>query len=84
MPRIDSGMSSTMAEGFGKALRKLRKERNLTLEALGEKTELDFRTIQRYEAADRSPILENIKRIAEALDITPGQLVDLAYEKTKE
>lgn len=77
-------MSTTMAEGFGKALRQLRKERNLTLEDLGERCELDYRTIQRYETADRSPILENIRRIAEALEVTPGQLVDLAYEKSKE
>ena len=40
-------------------------------------------TIRRYQNGERSPILKNIVKLTEALNVTPDYLVDLAYLASK-
>ena len=70
-----------LAEAFGLVLKRERKKRGLTQVRLIEMTGLDRRTIQHYESAQRTPILQNIQIIAEALDMSPGTLVDLVFDE---
>jgi len=60
---------------FGTNLRKYRKSRGLSQEALAELCGLHRTYIGSIECFRRSISLENIKRIADALDIEPYRLL---------
>lgn len=55
---------------FGKAIRKRRRELDLTQEQLAERSELHRGYISTIETGDRNPSLENIEKLAKALDIS--------------
>lgn len=59
---------------FGKAVRRRRRELDLSQEKLGELAELHPTYISGIERGDRNPTLENIEKLARALDIS---VVDL-------
>ena len=61
---------------FGKVVREIRQERGLTQEKLAELAEVDRTYVYRIETGKRSPSIEVLFRIAEALKMTPGQLLD--------
>ena len=52
---------------FAERLVQLRKERGLTLQALGEVAEVHWTQIRRYETGGAQPTLEVLKRLAVAL-----------------
>jgi len=56
---------------FGEKLRIYRKNKNLTQAMLAEKSGLSVLSIRRYETNERDPKLKDIKRLAEALGISP-------------
>lgn len=60
----------------GELIKTARKNKGLTQKQLAEKTGLAAVTIQQYERNLRQPRLENIKKIAEALDTTVAYLMD--------
>ena len=70
-----------LAEAFGLVLKRERKKRGLTQVRLIEMTGLDRRTIQHYESAQRTPILQNIEILAKVLGMSPGALVDLVFDE---
>lgn len=72
--------SSSLAEQIGARIRKLRLERQLTQEQLGERAGLDPAELSRYERGKRTPGLENLARIAEALGLPLPALVDASEE----
>lgn len=59
---------------FGERLRELRTERNLSQERLAELAGLDRNYIGQIERAERNVALVNIVRIAQALEVEPGEL----------
>lgn len=59
---------------FGERLRELRTERNLSQERLAELAGVDRNYIGQIERAERNVALVNIVRIAQALEIAPGEL----------
>lgn len=59
---------------FGERLRELRTQRNLSQERLAELAGLDRNYIGQIERAERNVALVNIVRIAQALDVEPGEL----------
>lgn len=59
---------------FGERLRELRTERNLSQERLAELAGLDRNYIGQIERAERNVALVNIVRIAQALEVGPGEL----------
>lgn len=61
---------------FAANLRRLRLEAGLSQEELGAKTGIGMSHISRYEAAQREPRIGTVARIAEALDVRPGDLLD--------
>jgi transcriptional regulator with XRE-family HTH domain len=60
---------------FGKVLRTLRENNNLSQEKLAEYCDLDRTYISLLERGHRQPTISTIFKIAGALDISPSELV---------
>jgi transcriptional regulator with XRE-family HTH domain len=63
---------------LGGAIKRLRVERNLTQEDLAHKAEITTGTLSRTETGETSPSWRTVKSIAEALDMSPAELVATA------
>jgi len=61
---------------FAQNLRRLRLQAGLSQEALGYKCDLHRTEISLLERAGRDPRLSTIVRLARALGVTPGALLD--------
>jgi len=70
----------TIEEAFGKAIKKLRKEKNLSQEGLAAASSLDRSFISLLENGRKQPSLVTIFQLAKALDIVPSQLIANAEE----
>lgn len=68
---------------IGETIKNIRKDQGLTQKELAEKTGLALITIQQYERNVREPKLESIKKIAEALGVTMGDLIGDDFDKYK-
>ncbi len=75
MPRRDDPQI-----GLGKAIRKLRQERKLSQEALGNRAEIHPTWISHIESGRINPTWGNVRRIAAGLKIPLAQLAALAEE----
>lgn len=74
-----------LEKAFGKALKQLRKERNLSQnDVLKLANGLERTTYQKFDSGRRVPKVISIIKIAEAMDIDPGSIVNLAYKYYKE
>lgn len=60
---------------FGKRVRELRKERGLSQVELAAKVGIDRSYMGFLERGERNPSLEMIAKIAEALSVTPDELL---------
>lgn len=58
-----------------KSLREWRASRFLTQEELGAKVGVTFYTISNWELGIKQPRVKNLRALAEALGIQPGQIV---------
>lgn len=63
-------------ETVSKKIRKIRKEKNITLKELSEKTKLSVSFLSQFEREISSITLISLKKIAEALDVTMKELFD--------
>ena len=61
---------------FGKVLRDLRVDRNLTQEKLAELADFDRTYIYRLEKGKREPSLSTILKLSDALKVSPGEFFD--------
>jgi transcriptional regulator with XRE-family HTH domain len=68
-------------KALGSAVRALRKERGLTQEQLAELCDRHPVYISELERGLKNPSIESIIRLCAALKTTPGNLMDLAFEK---
>ncbi len=59
---------------FGRAVRKRRRELDLSQEELAERAGLHRNYVSDIERGDRNPSLENIQKLAKALDIKVSAL----------
>lgn len=72
---------------IGSKIKNIRQEKGLTQKQLAQLTGLSEISIRKYESNSRNPKIENIKKIAKALDIETANLVnwnDLDLEETSE
>ena len=60
---------------FGKTLRRLRVEAQLTQEEVGLRATMHLSAVARLEAGHRSPNLRTIVRLADALGVPPAALM---------
>lgn len=61
---------------FGKQVRKIRLEQNLSQEELADRAGVHRTYIGMIERAEKNITLENIEKIAKALKISPKELID--------
>ena len=59
---------------FGKAIRRRRRELDLSQEELAERAELHRNYISGIETGTRNPSLKNVEKLAKALDISISEL----------
>ena len=71
------------SNNFGARLWALRKGRKMSREELGEALGVSFMTIRRWEIGERSPRIEEVKRICNILGIEEGVLLHGAPENEK-
>ena len=65
---------------FGEILRRIRKDRNLSLDALAEKVGTSKQVISRYEKGERIPKISAVQKLANALGVS---VYELAGESAK-
>ncbi len=65
---------------FGNNVRKWRKMRGISQETLAEKAQLHPTYVSGVESGNRNPTVKVVGRIAEALDVEPGQLLEATVE----
>jgi transcriptional regulator with XRE-family HTH domain len=59
---------------LAKQIRVLRKERNMTQEALASKLSIDKSAVAHWETGNNAPRSDMVPRIAEALEVSVAQL----------
>lgn len=64
---------------LGKHIRTLRKERDLSIEEIAFKAEIDAQNLRKYELGKQEMKISMLKRIANAFDISTSQL--LSFDK---
>ena len=66
---------------FGKVLRRLRETAGLTQEQLGFEADLRRTYVSILELGQQQPSLKTILKIAQALNCSPGSLLDMVIEE---
>lgn len=61
-------------KAFGENIRRLRKERKLTMEELANQADIELSQIYRIETGKINPKLTTILRVAKALEVNPKEL----------
>lgn len=61
---------------LAKKIKQLRARKGLSQDELGEMSKLNLRTIQRIESGETEPRGDTLKKLANALDTTPDELID--------
>ncbi len=69
---------------IGERIKEIRKEAGLTQKELAEMCEIAIITIQQYERNKRQPRIEQLQRIAAALGVLPGDLLQDGMYPTSE
>lgn len=64
-----------MSESFGDRLRKAREEKKLTQGELADKTGFQPSAISHFESNRRSPSFDNLKKLADALNVSLDYLL---------
>jgi transcriptional regulator with XRE-family HTH domain len=73
----------TIEQQFGEALRQLRIQKRLSQEALGFDSGYHRTYISLLERGKKSPSLNTIFKLADALNIKPSELVGLIHAETE-
>ncbi len=64
---------------FGKRIKALRKDKNLSLRKLSQRCNLDYSDIAKYEKGEVNIQLSTIYELAVGLQIAPKELFDFEY-----
>ncbi|MBT2645154.1 helix-turn-helix transcriptional regulator [Bacillus sp. ISL-34] len=72
-----------MDDSIGVKIKKLRKDRKLTLKQVSDKTNLSISFLSQVERLKSSITLESLKRVSEALDVNPSYFFSDPEKKTK-
>lgn len=67
---------------FGQNLKRIRLEKNFTVERLAIAANISYSQISRIESAQINPTICTIAVIAKALKVHPAELFDFEYEGT--
>ena len=65
---------------YGRAIRQLRTERQLSQEALAHQADLDRTYVSGIERGERNPSLDNVLKLTDALEVRLSELASLAED----
>ena len=68
---------------LGLRIKELRKQKGMSQELLSEESGLSLRTIQRIENGETNPTGESLKRLSNALNVNPDELIDWSIKEDK-
>lgn len=68
---------------LGQRIKELRKQKGMSQEFLAEEAGLSLRTIQRIENGETNPTGESLKRLSNALNVNPDELIDWSIKEDK-
>ena len=68
---------------LAKRLKELRNQRGMSQEVLADESGLSMRTIQRIENGETNPTGESLKRLSNALNVNPDELIDWSIKEDK-
>lgn len=68
---------------LGLRIKELRKQKGMSQEFLVEESGLSLRTIQRIENGETNPTGESLKRLSNALNVNPDELIDWSIKEDK-
>lgn len=69
---------------LSRAIKKYRKARKLTMEQLSEKSGINLSTLKKYETDNRNPKLEQLSKIAEALEVSVFEFLDIEVKSVND
>lgn len=69
---------------LARAIKKYRKARKLTMEQLSEKSGINLSTLKKYETDNRNPKLEQLSKIAEALEVSVFEFLDIKVKSVND
>ena len=69
---------------LARAIKKYRKARKLTMEQLSEKSGINLSTLKKYETYNRNPKLEQLSKIAEALEVSVFEFLDIEVKSVND
>ncbi len=73
--------ASPQLVAFGRTLRKARRDRELSQEALADEAGLSAKHVGEIERANKDPRLTTVLRLASALELRSGELFDQFDER---
>ncbi|NNL16488.1 MAG: helix-turn-helix domain-containing protein [Flavobacteriaceae bacterium] len=68
---------------LGLRIKELRKQKGMSQELLADESGLSLRTIQRIENGETNPTGESLKRLSNALNVNPDELIDWSIKEDK-
>lgn len=69
---------------LARTIKKYRKDRKLTMEQLSEKSGINLSTLKKYETDNRNPKLEQLSKIAEALEVSVFEFLDIEVKSVND
>lgn len=69
---------------LARTIKKYRKARKLTMEQLSEKSGINLSTLKKYETDNRNPKLEQLSKIAEALEVSVFEFLDIKVKSVND
>lgn len=77
-------MEDIERSNLARTIKKYRKARKLTMEQLSEKSGINLSTLKKYETYNRNPKLEQLSKIAEALEVSVFEFLDLEIKSVND
>lgn len=69
---------------LARTIKRYRKARKLTMEQLSEKSGINLSTLKKYETDNRNPKLEQLSKIAEALEVSVFEFLDIEIKSVND
>ncbi len=69
---------------LARTIKKYRKARKLTMEQLSEKSGINLSTLKKYETDNRNPKLEQLSKIAEALEVSVFEFLNIEVKSVND
>ena len=82
-PYEEASVKVTLLKAFGENLKRLRKQRRLTQESLGELTGINYKYIGEIERGEKNPTAVIIYKISKALQVPVSEIFSLEEDTSE-